>query len=360
VQSAEQEPPQRHLADVLRIIDGGALPGEAAGRARAIFRRLAEAEATVHGTSVEAIHFHEVGAADAILDICGAATGLALLDVAGVFCGPLPLGSGHAQSAHGTLPLPAPATLALLAAARAPTVPHAAQLELVTPTGAAILSTLAHFEQPPLQLEAVGYGAGSRAVPEPNVLRVLLGRPPTSATGDAREEQTPAVLGGEQTLAVLESNIDDMNPQWMGNLFDLLLARGALDVTCAPVLMKKGRPGQVVSVLCNPELVGALSDLLLRESTTLGVRRYEVRRVAAGRRVLRVETAFGPLPVKLRIVAGRVDGATPEYEACRLAARAHNAPLPMVMAAVQAAAHPLLGCAETELLEQSSPSVEAQ
>jgi uncharacterized protein (DUF111 family) len=142
---------------------------------------------------------------------------------------------------------------------------------------------------------------------------------------------------------MLECNVDDMNPQWVGNLFDLLLANGALDVTCAPVLMKKGRPGQIVSVLCRHETSAALLEVLLRETTTLGVRRHAVQRVAADRHLLYVETAFGPLPVKLRIVSGRITGATPEYEACRLAARAQNVPLPLVTAAAQAAAYPALG-----------------
>lgn len=340
VESSEQDPPHRHLVGVLRIIEAGSLPGDAAGQARAIFTRLAEAEARVHGTTVDTIHFHEVGAADAILDICGAAAGLALLGIRDVYCGPLPLGDGYVQSAHGTLPLPAPATIELLARAGAPTVPHPARLELVTPTGAAILTTLARFERPAMRIDAVGYGAGGRTAPEPNALRLMLGRPlSVSHDGEA----------GDETLMMLESNLDDMNPQWMGHLFELLLARGALDITCAPVLMKKGRPGQVVSVLCRPEAVGALTDLLLHETTTLGVRRYEVRRTVAARRMQYVDTAFGPLPVKVRILAGRITGVTPEYEACRLAARAHHVPLAVVMSAAQAAAHPLLGRAAAEL-----------
>ncbi|HWE64366.1 MAG TPA: nickel pincer cofactor biosynthesis protein LarC, partial [Chloroflexota bacterium] len=329
VVSDEQDPPHRHLADVLRIIDAGTLPGDAAVQARAVFTRLAEAEAHVHRTSIDAVHFHEVGAIDAIVDICGATTGLALLGASALYCGPLPLGSGTVDTAHGILPLPAPATLELLARAGAPTVPHGARTELVTPTGAALLTTLARFERPAMHLQAVGYGAGSRSVPTPNVLRLLLGRP-----------NAEPQAGQEETLTMLECNIDDMNPQWNGHLFERLLEQGALDVTCTATLMKKGRPGQVLGVLCRPEHRASLISLLMSETTTLGVRHYPVQRQAAARAMHWVQTVYGPVPIKLRIVAERVTGATPEYEACRAAAHAAHVPLPLVTAAAQAAAYP--------------------
>ena len=368
VVSSEQDPPHRHLADVLRIIDAATLPGAAASQARAIFTRLAEAEAHVHRESLESVHFHEVGAADAILDICAAVTGLKLLGVEQVYCGPLPTNSGSIETAHGTLPLPAPATLELLARAGAPTVPHPATKELLTPTGAAILSTLATFARPSIRLRAIGYGAGSRTEPIPNVLRLMLGDalepeearsagagmhpPPAHDLSDVSDRMAPAPgrdegdgsLGGsDDALVVLESNLDDMNPQWFGHLFELLLARGALDVTSSPVLMKKGRPGQLLSVLCHPEAVPALTALLLAETTTLGVRRYAVRRQAAGRAMVEVGTPYGPIPVKLRVVDGLVTGATPEYDACHAAAHALDVPLPLVSAAAQAGAQRFLG-----------------
>jgi len=381
VVSSEQDPPHRHLADVLRIIDAATLPGAAASQARAIFTRLAEAEAHVHRESLESVHFHEVGAADAILDICGAVTGLELLGIEQVYCGPLPTNSGRVETAHGTLPLPAPATLELLARAGAPTVPHPATKELLTPTGAAILTTLATFTRPSIRLRAIGYGAGSRTEPTPNVLRLILGdsleHPAaggratgpapaedsrTAATDEAmfvrlregtgHEEAVPVTgravadderSGSDDSLMVLESNLDDMNPQWFGHLFELLLARGTLDVTAAPVLMKKGRPGQLLSVLCRPEEVPALTALLLAETTTLGVRRYAVRRQAAGRAMVEVGTPYGPIPVKLRVVDGLVTGATPEYDACHAAAHALDVPLPLVSAAAQAGAQRFLG-----------------
>jgi len=381
VVSSEQDPPHRHLADVLRIIDAATLPGDAASQARTIFTRLAEAEAHVHRESLESVHFHEVGAADAILDICGAVTGLKLLGIEQVYCGPLPTNSGRVETAHGTLPLPAPATLELLARAGAPTVPHPATKELLTPTGAAVLSTLATFARPAIRLRAIGYGAGSRTEPIPNVLRLMLGdaleHPAaggratgpalaedsrTAATDEAmfvrlregtgHEEAVPVTgravadderSGSDDSLMVLESNLDDMNPQWFGHLFELLLARGALDVTSSPVLMKKGRPGQLLSVLCHPEAVPALTALLLAETTTLGVRRYAVRRQAAGRAMVEVGTPYGPIPVKLRVVDGLVTGATPEYDACHAAAHALDVPLPLVSAAAQAGAQRFLG-----------------
>lgn len=382
VVSGEQDPPHRHLADVLRIIDAGTLPGDAAAQARAIFTRLAEAEAHVHRESLESVHFHEVGAADAILDICGATAGLALLGVQQVYCGPLPTNSGSVETAHGTLPLPAPATLELLARAGAPTVPHLATKELLTPTGAAILTTVATFTRPAIRLRSVGYGGGSRTDPSPNVLRLILGDsleedlatggratkpalagqgPPAATTwamsapahaeaGDVeavrlmeQDDGGGGLSGSDDSLVMLESNLDDMNPQWFGHLFEALLGRGALDVTAAPVLMKKGRPGQLLSVLCRPEAVPVLTALLLAETTTLGVRRYAVRRQAAGRAMVEVQTIYGPISVKLRVVEGLVTGALPEYDDCHAAAHALDVPLPLVSAAAQAGAQRFLG-----------------
>ena len=368
VLTSEQDPPHRHLADVLRIIDAATLPGDAAAQARAIFTNLAEAEAHVHRESLESVHFHEVGAADAILDICGAAAGLALLGVQQVYCGPLPTNSGSVQTAHGTLPLPAPATPELLARAGAPTVPHPTMKELLTPTGAAILTTMATFTRPAIRLRSVGYGAGSRTEPSPNVLRLILGdsleangvqaagtgeharvgedpeaTPKWAMSAPAHPEEGDGLSGSDDSLVVLESNLDDMNPQWFGHLFEALLGRGALDVTAAPVLMKKGRPGQLLGVLCRPEAVPALTALLLAETTTLGVRRYAVRRQAAGRAIVEVQTAYGPIAVKLRVVEGLVTGVTPEYDDCHATAHAMELPLPLVSAAAQAAAQRFLG-----------------
>jgi pyridinium-3,5-bisthiocarboxylic acid mononucleotide nickel chelatase len=334
VVTEERDAPTRGLAEVLGMIDQGRLPGAAASQARAIFTRLAECEAHVHRTSMQEIHFHEVGAADAIADICGVTAGLALLEVEHLYCGPLPLNSGGwVAAAHGRLPLPAPATLELLARAEAPTIPHPAQVELLTPTGAAILTVLARFERPAMRLHAAGYGAGGRTEPEPNVLRLTLGEPSEAAEDGESTER----------LNMLACNIDDMNPQWYGHLYELLLARGALDVTCVPALMKKGRPGQVLSVLCREADRSALSNMLLRETTTLGVRDHSVTRRAAARAMTSVDTAYGKVPVKLRLTDGRVTQAIPEYDECRALAVTAGATLAAVTMAAQAAAYPLFG-----------------
>lgn len=330
----EHDPPHRRLADILRCIDAGKLPPPAAAQARAVFNRLAAAEARVHRIAVDEVHFHEVGALDAIVDICGVATGLALLDADTLYSAPVPLNSGGTVvAAHGILPLPAPASLELLARAQAPTYPHPSTLELLTPTGAALLTTLARFERPAMRPHAVGYGAGSRAEPEPNVLRLTVGTRETSGSLDVQDE----------LLVMLGCNIDDMNPQWYGNLFELLLARGALDVTCTPTLMKKGRPGHVLNVLCREANAVSLTELVLRETTTLGVRRYGVSRRAARRAFATAHTPYGSVPVKLRVVGGRVTQAVPEYEDCRAIARQSGVSLGAVTMAAQAAAFPLLG-----------------
>jgi uncharacterized protein (DUF111 family) len=231
------------------------------------------------------------------------------------------------------LPLPAPATLELLARAGAPTIPHPAQVELLTPTGAAILTVLARFERPALRLHAAGYGAGGRTEPEPNVLRITLGEPSEAAVDG----------GSTERLTMLACNIDDMNPQWYGHLYELLLARGALDVTCVPALMKKGRPGQVLSVLCREADRSVLTNLLLSETTTLGVRDHPVTRRAAERAMTSVDTAYGRVPVKLRLADGCVTQAIPEYEACRALAATAGVGLAAVTMAAQAGAYPLLG-----------------
>jgi uncharacterized protein (DUF111 family) len=213
-------------------------------------------------------------------------------------------------------------------------VPHPAQVELVTPTGAAILTTLAQFERPSMRPHAVGYGAGSRTEPEPNALRLTLGTPTDVAASAG---------SSEETLALLACNLDDMNPQWFGHVFELLLARGALDVTCVPALMKKGRPGQVLQVLCREADTVALTNLLLRETTTLGVRRHSVQRRAAARSFRQVATPYGDVPVKLRLAGNRVTQATPEYDVCRELALAAGVSLAAVTLAAQSAAYPLIG-----------------
>jgi uncharacterized protein (TIGR00299 family) protein len=319
-----QEPPvPRALADVTDVIDKSSLPAADRENGIAVFRRLAEAEAAVHGETVETVHLHDVGAVDAIVDVMGAVVGLRLLGVEGLYCSALPWGEGQVEGGHGTLPLPAPATLELLARAGAPLRRgYAEQGELVTPTGAAIVTTLARFERPEMTLERVGYGAGSRDLPErPNVLRLWLGQGPRRVEG---------------AMVVLETNIDDMTGEMLGYALEKLLAGGAADAWLTPVQMKKGRPGVVLSVICAEAEEEALARLLLRETSTLGVRVRPVRRWEAEREVVEFESSLGPAAVKVKRLPDEPLRAAPEYEACKRLAESSGLPLAEVYRIVQA------------------------
>jgi len=313
----------RTLADLLAIVRAGKLPKRVREQSSAIFRRLAEVEAKVHDVPLSKVHFHELGAVDTVVDVVGACMGLHLLGVDEVYASPLPLGHGLIRSDDGPLPLPAPATLALAARAKAPLRPDDGTMgETVTPTGAAILTTLARFERPAMRLERVGYGAGGRDTPErPNVLAVWLGQRVESA--------------GETPLALLETNIDDMDPRIYGHLMERLLEAGARDVWYTPIQMKKGRPATMVSVLATPDMEGAIVGLLLRETTTLGVRVREVRRHEAQRESVTLKTSLGEVPVKVKRIEGKAVGATPEYDVCRRIAREKGMPLVDVLRRVQ-------------------------
>jgi pyridinium-3,5-bisthiocarboxylic acid mononucleotide nickel chelatase len=303
----------RGLAEIAQIIAASRLPARIQARALRVFQRMAEAEAGIHGVPVETIHFHELGAVDTIVDVTGALLALEGLGVGRVVSSPVPLGRGMARSAHGAMPLPAPATVALLRDAKVVGVDHA--VETVTPTAAALLAELVEDfgPIPPLQLTAVGYGAGTRLTPEPNVLRVLLGE---SAAGSR----------GMETLVMLETNVDDMSPEVHGYVVERLLGAGALDAYLTPVLMKKGRPGVVISVLCRPDDAPQLRGLLFAETTTLGIRTSEVQRDCLPRETKTVDTPFGALRIK---VARWAEGekAAPEYEDCRRAAETFGVPL---------------------------------
>lgn len=315
--AVEPGAPHRNLQDIRTLLDRSDLPPHITRPARAIFEHLAQAEAKIHNRPVEAIHFHEVGAVDAIIDVVGAVIGLALLGVERIYCAPLPAGGGFVRTAHGLLPVPAPATLELIAragASLAPT-PPGAQHEMVTPTGAAILTALATFAQPPARLVRVGYGAGSRDLPElPNVLRVWLGEP-----------LAPLAT---RTLALLETNLDDLNPEIVPYLIERLLAAGARDAWLTPIQMKKGRPAFQLSALAEPAQTTDLVTLLLRESSTLGVRVHTVERYEAAREQQTVTTPIGPARIKIRRDAsGKVTGLAPEYEDCRALATQSGQPL---------------------------------
>ncbi|CAA9576041.1 MAG: hypothetical protein AVDCRST_MAG19-3366 [uncultured Thermomicrobiales bacterium] len=309
----------RDWAAIRSLLQASALDAPVREAALAVFGRLAEAEAHVHGVDVEAVHFHEVGGVDAIVDIAGACIGLALLGVERVYSGPPRLGTGFVDSQHGLIPVPAPATAELLARAGTPTAgpdPGAERVEaeLLTPTGAALLTTLAEFRRPDFAPSAVGYGFGSRQLPWPNALRVWIG-----AVADEATE-------GDGDL-LLETNLDDMNPQFYEPLLERLFAAGAHDAWLTPIAMKKGRPATLVSVLAAAARRGALEDVLIEHSTTLGVRASRVDRVKAARREETAVTRWGDVRVKLRGWNGRVIDAAPEYDDCLAVARAQNVPI---------------------------------
>lgn len=315
--TAPEQTTHRHLADVRAIIDAAALPAAVKTRAIQMFTRLAEAEAHIHGVTTEQVHFHEVGALDAIVDIVGIAAGLHLLGIDEVYASPLPLGSGWVKAAHGDIPVPAPATLHLLAAANAPIIADDAGFELVTPTGAAVLATLATFRRPAFSIERIGYGFGKKITPRPNALRVWLG----SAASAAEE------------LVLLECNIDDQTAEQLAFVCATALELGARDVWQQPITMKKGRAAQLVAVLVDRGREAQLVDHLMRQTSTLGMRRQRIERHIADRRLVTVDTAYGPIRVKEKIWHDAVIGAAPEYEDCAAAALAHGSSITAVFAA---------------------------
>jgi len=320
----ESSDPQRHrsLSDILQLIERAGLPLPIAERASRIFRRLGDAEALVHGVPVEKVHFHEVGAVDAIVDIVGAAAGFEQLGIEEFFCSALNLGGGRVNTQHGNLPVPAPATAELLRGA--PTYSNGIQRELVTPTGAAIVATLASQfgPQPEMTVAAIGLGAGSAELAEqPNVLRLFV--------GENAVRRDDATL--DEDLLVLEANLDDMSPQVYGYFAERALEAGALDVFSIPVQMKKNRPGQLVTVLCKPADREKLSDLLFRETTTLGVRQSNVKRRTLQREIIPVETSLGSIRMKVARLNGHILNVAPEYEDCQKIAAERGVPLKQVL-----------------------------
>jgi pyridinium-3,5-bisthiocarboxylic acid mononucleotide nickel chelatase len=311
----------RSLTTILGILEKSSLDERVKERASAIFRKLGEAEATVHDVPLDKIHFHEVGAVDAIVDIVGACIGFEELGFETFACSPLNVGGGTAKMAHGTLPVPAPATARLLMGK--PTYSNGVQKELVTPTGAAIVSTLCEKfgPQPAMRISAIGYGAGTIDLEsQPNVLRIMVG-----------EVSEKSIEGHGGTIRVLEANLDDMNPQIFGYLLEKALGAGALDVFGTPVQMKKSRPGTLITILCKPEDEGRFQQMLFAETTTLGVRSHLVERHALPREVVRVETPFGEVRMKISRSADRIQHAAPEFDDCRKLAEEKNVPLQEVM-----------------------------
>jgi pyridinium-3,5-bisthiocarboxylic acid mononucleotide nickel chelatase len=326
-------PPGHHhrpFHEVRAVVRDAGLPAVDRDRALAVLERLAIAEGHIHGAPPDAVELHEVGAIDSIVDVVGTVVGLSLLGIDELYVSSVPISTGSIASSGHRLPAPAPATLAILAEAAIPTRPFGEGRELVTPTGAAILATLGRVGQPAMIVERVGYGAGDADFEWPNVLRLWVGR--KTDAGDAARR---APFGDH---VVIETNIDDMNPQLLAPVGEALLLAGALDVTVTPLQMKKGRAGVQVSVVARAEDETRLAGILLAETTTLGVRAYAVRRHEAGRSFVEVLTPYGPVVVKQKILGGRVVGATPEFESVRARATEAGAPLGLVHAAAAAAA----------------------
>ena len=320
--SREQQIPRR-LSDIKKIIQESSLPDEVKARSINVFQRLGNVEAKIHGCPVEEIHFHEVGAVDSIVDIVGVLMGLKILDIRGVFASSLPLGSGFVATEHGNLPLPAPATIELLKGV--PVYDSGIRAEMVTPTAAALLTEVA--EQfggvPAMKIMGVGYGAGSRDLPDrPNIVRVIIGQ---------RNDESNVE---SDLVGILETNVDDSSPEFLGYLMERLLEEGALDVAFFPAQMKKNRPGVQVQVIGLPHDTQRLSQIVFEETTTLGIRvRFEQRWVAI-RETSALDSPWGK--IKVKVVKGQ-DRAVfvPEYEECRAIASKHNIPLKEVYVWVQ-------------------------
>ncbi|MFZ2086868.1 MAG: nickel pincer cofactor biosynthesis protein LarC [Candidatus Sulfotelmatobacter sp.] len=326
--SVSHEHPHSHahgrgLTEIREIISAAAISETARKTALAIFEALGRAEAKIHNTSVESVHFHEVGSVDAMVDIVCAAVGAEALRVDEIVCSPLNVGGGTVKCAHGTIPVPAPATVELLG--DAPVYSSGVLAELVTPTGAAIVKTLAsRFAAfPAMKIEKSGYGAGSRDFPgHPNVVRLTVGETASNAV---------AARTSSETITVLEANLDDLNPQVFGYVMDRLFEEGALDAFGMPVQMKKNRPGMLLTVLCKPEDAGKLTQLIFAETTTLGVRRRDEMRETLARRWEKVHTPWGEVRIKIASMNGTVTNYAPEYEDCRRIAAEHRVPLKRVM-----------------------------
>ena len=314
----------RHLSEIKKIIAGSAISAKAKQTAMNIFEVLGAAEAKIHNVPVETIHFHEVGAVDAIVDIVCAAVGAEALNVDRFVCSPLNVGGGTVVCAHGTFPVPAPATVELLKGA--PVFSGEIQKELVTPTGAAIVRVLAHNfgSTPAMTIEQTGYGAGSRNFKgHANVLRITVGE--STAVQESNSE-----LPLDEVM-VLEANIDDLNPQLFGYVAEQALAAGALDVFATPVQMKKSRPGTLITLLAKPEDAERIAKLVFRETTTIGIRTRREQRYVLPRRHEAVQTQWGEVRIKIAQINGSVSNYAPEYEDCRRIAEQHGVPLKAVM-----------------------------
>jgi uncharacterized protein (TIGR00299 family) protein len=321
---ASEGPVIRTYASIRTLLLGAGLPPAATGLAQRIFRRLAEAEATVHRKEVDLVTFHEIGAVDSIVDITGSALALTMLGADRVFASAIPTGMGMTRTEHGAMPIPAPAVVELLRGA--PLFSRGVPFELVTPTGAAILAATVegYGEIPAMRIAGVGYGAGTHELGFPNLLRVLIGEE-VRGRGATEPAEADAVVGTGEL--VLETNVDDLSPEVTAYVLEELIAAGAQDAWLVPIVMKKGRPAVTISVLCSADRADALRRILFRETGTLGVRAAPVLKTALERTVTKVETRFGAVAVKLGVLDGRTVSLAPEYEDCARVAREAGVPL---------------------------------
>ena len=351
VEVLEETPPDSRPYPVLaRLLADSRLDDPLRHSAASVFERLAAVEATVHSRPIEAVHLHELGGVDTLVDVVGVLAGFRALQLDRLAASPVNLGRGWVTIRHGVVPVPPPATAVLIEGM--PVYSGETEGELLTPTGAVLLATLVREwgPLPPMRLDRIGTGAGSADPPRANVLRLFVGSPleaslsgpPAGTAATPAPQATSSGIGPQQAeaerLIVLETSIDDMNPQLYPHVMDALFAAGALDVMVIPALMKKGRPGHLLRVLAHPDLARTLYGVLVAETTTLGVRMYDVTRVAVGRRRVDVETEFGVIPVKVGEDASGVLTMTPEFEACRALAERHGVPVKRVIAAAVRAA----------------------
>lgn len=320
----------RAFSEIKRIIEESSLSEGVKSKSIAIFTRLGEAEAKIHNKSIEEIHFHEVGAVDAIVDIVGACICLELLGIERVYCSAIPTFTGTVEIAHGTFPLPAPATVEILKSA--PWRELGVEGEIVTPTGAAIAATLAEGfgPMPPMSIASTGYGAGKKDFGMPNVLRVMVGESTPLALSSPQSGRIEESSAEAVEVAVIETNIDDLSPQVYDIVMERLFGAGALDVYFAPIQMKKNRPATLLSVICEPGMVDELSNIIFEETTSIGVRIDTRKRICLDREIVKVDTEFGPISLKLARRNGETLNIQPEYEDCRAAAKKHSVPFAAV------------------------------
>lgn len=325
VHAPHAEHQHRSLTNIISLINKSKLSSSVKEKSIGIFTRLAKAEAKIHGVSVNKIHFHEVGAVDAIVDIVGAVCALEIMGIEEIYCSPLPVSRGYINCAHGILPVPAPATAELIKGI--PVYGSRICGELVTPTGSAIITTLAKSfgDCPEMKIRSIGYGAGKIDLDQPNALRVLI--------GETSENMN------KETIYSVETNIDDMNPQIFEDVFESLFSNGALDVYMTSIIMKKGRPGILLTALCKEKDINTLSEIILRHTTSLGVRITKHSRIVADREIKTVKTKYGNMRFKIAKLSGKTVNIRPEYEYCKKASKKYGVPIKTIMAEIVGAVH---------------------